>query len=163
MVDSATTAEIAGLSEVVLDDGPHVHEHCLEVQLPFLKTVLGDVSIVPLIVGCAEPPAVADVLSRFWDEHETLIVLSTDLSHGLDYQAAQRRDAVTAAAIEALDGSRLTSEDACGSYALAGLLTVAQARKATIKRLDLRNSGDTVGPRDRVVGYGAWQLLEEAG
>jgi AmmeMemoRadiSam system protein B len=162
-VDSVAIADLAGLRDVVLDDTPHVREHCLEVQLPFLKTVLGDVSIVPLVVGCAEPPAVARVLDRLWEGDETLIVLSTDLSHGLTYEAAQCRDVETAAAIEALDGSKLTSEDACGSHALAGLLSVAQARNATIKRLDLRNSGDTVGPRDRVVGYGAWQLLEKAG
>lgn len=162
-VDLAAIAAIADLPEVVLDDVPHAHEHCLEVQLPFLKMILGHVSIVPLVVGNVEPATVARVVERLWGGPESLIILSTDLSHYLAYGEAQSRDAMTAAAIEALDGSQLTPEDACGAHALTGFLAAARARRMAIERLDLRNSGDTAGSRDRVVGYGAWILREIAG
>lgn len=162
-VDRAALAAIADLPEVAADDGPHAREHCLEVQLPFLKLVLGEVAIVPLVVGGAEPAAVARVLERLWGGPETLVVLSTDLSHYLAYDEARARDAETAAAVERLDGARLTPEDACGAHALAGLLAVAAARHMAVERLDLRTSGDTAGPRDRVVGYGAWALREALG
>lgn len=161
-VDAAAIETIAGLPGVLLDDLPHDREHCLEVQLPFLKTILGDVSIVPLVVGAADSAAVAAVLERLWDGPGTLIVLSTDLSHYLSYDRAQDRDARTAAAIEALDGTLISPEDACGAHALAGFLAAARAHGLTIERLDLRNSGDTAGPKDRVVGYGAWALCEKA-
>jgi AmmeMemoRadiSam system protein B len=162
-VDLEATEGIAGLPGVLLDDRPHAQEHCLEVQLPFLQMILGDVSIIPLVVGAADAAAVAAVLERLWGGPETLIVLSTDLSHYLSYRKAKDRDARTAAAIEALDGTLISPEDACGAHALAGLLAAARNRDLTIERLDLRNSGDTAGPRDRVVGYGAWVLREKGG
>jgi len=161
-VDRAAISALAGLPEVVLDDAPHGPEHCLEVQLPFLRQTLGPIAIVPLLVGDIEPEPVARVLKRLWGGRETLIVVSTDLSHYHSYEEARRLDAATAAAIEALEGAGLGLEDACGSRALAGLLRVARNSRLAIERLDLRNSGDTAGPRDRVVGYGAWALREPA-
>jgi AmmeMemoRadiSam system protein B len=155
-VDRAAVEAAASLPQVVLSDGPHGPEHSLEVQLPFIRRVMGEVAIVPLLVGDAGAREVAEVLDLLWDGPETLVIVSTDLSHYQGYEAARRRDAGTAAAIEALDGSGLVAEEACGYRALAGLLMTARRRALRAERLDLRNSGDTVGPRDRVVGYGAW-------
>jgi MEMO1 family protein len=135
-------------------DAPHAPEHALEVELPFLQTVLGSFSLVPLLVGEAEPHEVGEVLGRLWDQ--ALIVVSSDLSHYLDYDTARRRDAATAAAIERRDWAALGSNDACGYLAVAGLLQQAERRGLPVQRLALSNSGDTAGPRDRVVGYGAW-------
>lgn len=159
-VDREALWQLAGLGQVVQDDAPHAREHALEVQLPFLQTVLGEVTILPLVVGDVAPAKVAEVIERLWGGPETLIVLSTDLSHYHPYAAAKARDAATAEAIEALAGARIGPEDACGCRPLAGLLAVARARNLTIERLDLRTSGDTAGPKDRVVGYGAWVLCE---
>ncbi|MDX1421831.1 MAG: AmmeMemoRadiSam system protein B [Kiloniellales bacterium] len=159
-VDRDALAGRDDLPQVVFDDRPHAREHALEVQLPFLQTVLGAVALVPLVVGEVAPDAVAQVIERLWGGRETLILVSTDLSHYRPYAAARARDAATARAIEALDGARIGPEDACGCRALAGLLAVARARGLKIARLDLRSSGDTAGPKDQVVGYGAWALYE---
>ncbi len=162
-VDRPALWLLAGLPQVVQDDAPHAREHSLEVQLPFVTAVLGEVAILPLLVGDVAPAAVAAVIERLWGGRETLLLLSTDLSHYHPYEAARARDAATAAAIEALQGEGIGPEDACGCRALAGLLAAARARNLTIERLDLRTSGDTAGPKDRVVGYGAWALYEGKG
>lgn len=141
-------------------DEAHAEEHSLEVHLPFLKAVLGDVAVVPVCVGEAQPEDVAALLDRLWGGPETLIVVSTDLSHFLDYDSCRRVDDETRAAIEALDPARLTYDRACGRTPMAGLLLAAKRRGMTIQTLDVRSSGDTAGPRDRVVGYGAWALWE---
>jgi len=153
-VDRAALAAIADLPGVRAADAPHAPEHALEVELPFLQTVLGSFSLVPLVVGDAEPHEVGEVLGRLWDQ--ALIVVSSDLSHYLAYDAARRRDAATAAAIERRDWAALGANDACGFLAVAGLLQQAERRGLPVQRLALCNSGDTAGPRDRVVGYGAW-------
>ena len=161
-VDREALWQLAGLSQVVQDDSPHAREHCLEVQLPFLQEVLGEVAILPLVVGDVAAKRVAEVIERLWGGPETLLVLSTDLSHYHTYRAAKERDAATAEAIEALEAARIGPEDACGCRPLAGLLLAARARGLAIERLDLRTSGDTAGRdgSDRVVGYGAWALYE---
>ena len=156
-LDTAVIEEIAALPFVAIDDKPHANEHALEVELPFLQTVLGSARIVPLLVGSATPTEVAEVLSRLWDD-DTLIVVSSDLSHFLRYEDAQRRDSATADAIERLDETAIDFEDACGAVPVRGLLIEAKRRGLSIERLDLRNSGDTAGDRDRVVGYGAWAI-----
>jgi AmmeMemoRadiSam system protein B len=137
-------------------DSPHAPEHALEVELPFLQACLGECAIVPLVIGEADAKQVAAVLDRLWGSAETLLVVSSDLSHFLPYRAAQARDAATAASIEGGDWSRLGPADACGFLAVAGLLIEAGRRGIEARRLALCNSGDTAGPRDRVVGYGAW-------
>jgi AmmeMemoRadiSam system protein B len=159
-VDRQALRAVADLPQFVLADEPHRPEHALEVQLPFLQTVLNTVEVVPLVVGRAWPAEVAEVIARLWGGEETLVVISSDLSHYLDYETARRRDAKTAAAIEALDGSRLGPEDACGYLAIAGLVAEARRRSLRVTRLDLRNSGDTAGPHNGVVGYGAWRFAE---
>jgi MEMO1 family protein len=153
-VDRAALAALADLPGVRAADAPHAPEHALEVELPFLQTVLGSFSLVPLLVGDAEPHEVGEVLGRLWDQ--ALIVVSSDLSHYLDYDRARRRDAATAAAIERRDWAALGSNDACGYLAVAGLLQQAERHGLPVQRLSLCNSGDTAGPRERVVGYGAW-------
>lgn len=155
-IDLAGVEGIADLPYVEIADAPHGPEHSLEVQLPFIQVTLGNVELVPLAVGQALPTEVSGVLTRLWGEADTLIVISSDLSHYLAYETARRRDTATAEAIEALDGARLGPNDACGYLPIAGLLTESKRRRLRPVRLDLRNSGDTAGPRDRVVGYGAW-------
>jgi AmmeMemoRadiSam system protein B len=155
-VDREALAALADLPFVIAADGPHAPEHALEVELPFLQMVLPSFRLVPLVVGDAEPREVADVLARLWNGPETLIVVSSDLSHFHDYETARRLDAATAAAVERGDWASLGPNQACGCLAVAGLLLEAGHRGFKASRLSLRNSGDTAGSRDRVVGYGAW-------
>lgn len=146
---------------VIRSDAPHGPEHSLEVQLPFLQLVLDSFSLVPLAVGDTEPEAVAEVIDLLWDGPETLFVVSSDLSHYLSYEDAQRRDVATCRAIEGMDAHCINSTDACGSTAVSGLLIAAKHRGLQIATLDLRNSGDTAGGKDHVVGYGSWILMEK--
>jgi len=151
---------VGPLPHVTVLDEAHAQEHSLEVHLPFLKAVLGDVAVVPLIAGQCTPDQVADVLNALWRGPETLIVVSSDLSHFLDYDTCKRVDAGTVAAIEHLDPGPITYDHACGRLPIAGLLTVAKRRGMRVETVDVCNSGDTAGPRDRVVGYGAWAFHE---
>lgn len=162
-VDHQALALLSELGQVHTLDQAHALEHSLEVQLPFLQQLLGEFRLVPLVVGDAGVTEVSEVLERLWGGAETLIVISTDLSHYLDYASAVQRDAVSSAAIERLDGDAIGYEDACGRNPLRGLLYLAKQRQMQIQTLDLRNSGDTAGPRGRVVGYGAYALFERAG
>jgi AmmeMemoRadiSam system protein B len=131
-------------------------EHALEVHLPFLQSVLDSFDIVPFIVGMAEPEQVAEVLETLWGDDQTLIVISSDLSHFHDYQTARQHDHKTSQLIEALDYQHIHGDDACGVYPLSGLLLAAKRKKLHASLLDLRNSGDTAGSHDSVVGYGAY-------
>ncbi len=159
-VDTRAARALADLPQVITSDRPHAPEHGLEVHLPFLQQALGAFELVPLVVGDASDEEVEEVLERLWDGPQTLVVISTDLSHYLDYASARRLDAATAAAIEALRPEAIGPEQACGRIPLGGLLRLARRKGMDIERLDLRNSGDTAGPRDQVVGYGAWALYE---
>jgi hypothetical protein len=146
------------LTSVDVNDAAHAPEHSLEVQLPFLQRVLGEFSIVPFVIGHASPDAIADVLDELWGGPETIIVVSSDLSHYHDHATATARDRRTADAILAGRDDELTTDAACGAYPVRGLLTAARRRRLAPALLDLRNSGDTAGPRDRVVGYGSFAL-----
>ena len=159
-VDRAALAAIADLPFVRGNDAAHAPDHALEVELPFLQSVLGAFAIVPLLVGDAPPHAVAEALRRLWGGPETLIVVSSDLSHYHDHDTARRRDAATATAIEHGDWSALGSDEACGCLAIAGLLIEADRHGLRAQRRALCTSGDSAGDRDRVVGYGAWTLAE---
>lgn len=146
---------------VPVSDLAHAAEHSLEVQLPFLLRVLGpEVTIAPFVVGDAAPSEVARVLEALWGGEETLVVISSDLSHYLPYAEARSVDHATADAIVALAPGPLAPARACGARAIDGLLDVARRRGLTASRLDLRTSGDTAGPRDEVVGYGAFAFYE---
>jgi AmmeMemoRadiSam system protein B len=155
-VDRTALAAIADLPQVQELDMAFDGEHCLEVQLPFLQARLVNFSIVPLLVGEATGEEVAQVLERLWGGPETLIVISSDLSHYLDYDSAQDLDARTSAAICALRPEAISTRQACGRHPIAGLLTAARRHDLHARQLDLRSSGDTAGARDRVVGYGAY-------
>jgi len=144
---------------VTVYDESHKYEHSLEVHLPFLQAVLGDFSVVPIIVGDAKPELVARVIEALWGGPETLIVVSSDLSHYLNYDDARAIDAVTCQAIEDLDAESIEHGMACGATPVSGLLITARRRGMTVTTLDLRNSGDTAGDRDQVVGYGAWMFV----
>jgi MEMO1 family protein len=155
-VDRAGLNEIAALPSVSRNDAAHAPEHALEVELPFLQIVLPSFSLLPLVVGDASAHEVAQVLARLWSGPETLLVISSDLSHYLSYEAARRLDAATAAAIENGDWSSLGPGQACGYLPIAGFLIEANRRNLKARRLSMCNSGDSAGPRDQVVGYGAW-------
>ena len=148
------------MPEVRVFDATHEFEHSLEVHLPFLQTAIGWFSLVPLVVGDVAPETVAELIDKLWGGPETLIVISSDLSHYLAYDKARATDAVTCQAIEDLDAHSIDHDDACGATPIGGLLISAKRRGMKVTTLDLRNSGDTVGDRDHVVGYGSWIFLE---
>ena len=153
-IDQDAIAGLDGMPQVKRDDEPHAAEHALEVQLPFLQAVLGDFSLVPLVVGDATPAEVAQAVEHLWGGDETLIVVSSDLSHYQPYAVARTRDHATLDRIAAFDAT-LDPHDACGALVLNGVLPVARAHGLTAHLLDWCNSGDTAGDRQRVVGYGA--------
>jgi AmmeMemoRadiSam system protein B len=155
-VDRKALEVIADLPFVATADGAHAPEHALEVELPFLQAVSDGFAIVPLLVGDALPQQVAEVLRRLWGGAETMIVVSSDLSHYHDDATARRLDAATAATIERGDWAKLGPNHACGFLAIAGLLVEARQGGLKARRLALRNSGEVSGDRASVVGYGAW-------
>jgi AmmeMemoRadiSam system protein B len=140
-----------------ISDRSHEYEHSLEVHLPFLQQVLSDFTLVPVVVGDASAGEVASLLQALWGGDETLIVISSDLSHYLGYDEATTRDAATCNQIEHLE-TNIDHEQACGATPIRGLLRVAKVKGLMVKTLDLRNSGDIAGDRSFVVGYGAWAL-----
>jgi len=158
-LDEEAIASIADLPQVEVSASAHAQEHSLEVHLPFLQTVLADFALIPLVVGEATPEEVAQVLERLWGGEETLIVVSSDLSHFLHYVEAEKADLATAHAILKLDG-HLDGNQACGAYPINGLLLSAKRHGLAVHVVDLRNSGDTAGDHSRVVGYGAFVLTE---
>lgn len=154
-IDNELRQAIASLPGVIVHDAPHAQEHALEVQLPFLQTVLQDFTLLPLVVGDAEPETVVAVLEKVWGGEETLIVISTDLSHYLPYGIAKKVDAETSALIESRS-TQIHPEQACGARPLNGALLLAKKKGLQVQCVKLANSGDTAGTRDRVVGYGAY-------
>jgi AmmeMemoRadiSam system protein B len=155
-VDVEALDKIADLPFVRRTDGPHAPEHALEVELPFLQSVLADFQLVPLVVGDAAPQDIADLLRKLWGGPETLIVVSSDLSHYHEYETARRLDLATATAIEHGEWQKVGPNQACGCLAITGLLIEAARHGLKACRLSLCNSGDSAGSRDSVVGYGAW-------
>lgn len=158
-LDAPLMARLAELPQVGISAAAHAREHSLEVQLPFLQTVLDKFSLVPLVAGDAAPDEVAQVLELCWGGAETLIVISSDLSHYLPYAAAQRTDQDTLQHILHSD-AWLDGEQACGSMAINGLMLSARSHRLHAELLDARNSGDTAGDHDHVVGYAAIAYLE---
>ena len=159
-VDRDAVEAARAMRQVVISAPAHAMEHSLEVQLPFLQRVLGEFSLVPFAVGDASVDEVAQVIERLWGGPETLIVLSTDLSHYHGYDEAKRIDGATLERIERLS-TDLDHDEACGATPLNGLLSVARSKGLTVRRLAACNSGDTAGGRSRVVGYAAFALEEE--
>ncbi len=154
-IDRGGLAELADLPQVTASAHAHILEHSLEVQLPFLQRQLGDFALLPLLVGDAGTEDVAEVIERFLLDPETLIVISSDLSHYHGYDQARGIDADTAHEILSLTPT-LNHDQACGATPVNGLLSIATRYAMSVRQLDLRNSGDTSGDRGRVVGYGAF-------
>jgi len=161
-LDSEMFARIRHLPQVCINDTAHAQEHSLEVQLPFLQSVLEDFSLLPLVVGAATTEQVAEVLDLLWGGDDTLVVISSDLSHYHPYSEARRIDKATADDLLKLAPLQ-SHEQACGATPLNGLLAVARARGLQVVLLDLRNSGDTAGDKERVVGYGALAFCAPTG
>ena len=161
-VDLASVGRALRLPFVQRIDPAFEREHSLEVHLPFLLRALPRFTVVPLLVGEADPADVDTLLEALWGGPETAIVISSDLSHYLDYESARRLDAKTSEAIVALRHDAVGHEQACGRHAVNGLLHLAKRRGLEARALDVRSSGDTAGPRDRVVGYGAYAFFEPA-
>jgi AmmeMemoRadiSam system protein B len=151
---------LARLPGVHADPRAHAREHSLEVELPFLQRVAPHAAVVPLVVGDASPELVGRVLETLWGGPETRIVISSDLSHYLPYEAGRRADSRTARRITSLDALPLGPDEACGCAAINGLLWTARRKHLRGELIDLRSSGDTAGPRDEVVGYGAFAFHE---
>jgi MEMO1 family protein len=161
-VDAEAAATLRALPQVTESAATHAQEHALEVQLPFLQHVLGEFSLVPLVVGDAEPLAVAEVIERVWGGPETLVVVSSDLSHYLPYEIARRVDGATVKSILGFE-TGLAHEQACGATPIAGALLAARRRGLSPELLDCRNSGDTAGDKREVVGYASFAFAEERG
>ncbi len=161
-VDVKTMSRLTSSGQIVLRDEAHLYEHSLEVHLPFLQVVLSDFLLVPLVAGNATTDLIADLLDMLWNGPETRIVISSDLSHYLGAGAARRLDRATADAIEALDPDALAEDQACGRIPIRGLLQSSRRHGLVPRTLDLRNSGDTAGNSQRVVGYGAFAFEEQS-
>lgn len=159
-IDTPGMEQLRDLPQVVVSAAAHAQEHSLEVQLPFLQTVFDDFSLLPLVVGRATPTLVAEVLERVWGDEETLIVVSSDLSHFLPYATAQTLDGETVQHILRLD-PRLAHDAACGATPINGLLIAAQRHRLHAHLVDLCNSGDTAGDKARVVGYAAFAFTAD--
>jgi AmmeMemoRadiSam system protein B len=158
-VDQESVRGVAELPQVTVSPEAHALEHSLEVHLPFLQTVLEDFTLLPLAVGMASPEEVAEVLDQVWGGPETLIVISSDLSHYLPYDAATQIDGATVDTILRLEET-VTHQQACGGTPVNGLIIAARRHGMQPHLLDLRNSGDTAGDRGRVVGYAALAFTE---
>jgi hypothetical protein len=156
-VDIAARHKALQVSGVVVDDAAHALEHSVEVQLPFLQRVAPGLPVLPLVVGTAPSNVVRALLDALWDDG-TLLVVSTDLSHYLEYDQARAVDANTADHVVAERSEAIGDRDACGAYALRPLLEAGRARNLRVDQLDLRSSGDTAGGHDQVVGYGAFAV-----
>jgi AmmeMemoRadiSam system protein B/AmmeMemoRadiSam system protein A len=159
-IDQAALALVRDLPQVVASDRAHLQEHALEVQLPFLQRQLGEFALAPFAVGDASVAEVAEVIERLWGGPETLIAISTDLSHYHPYARAREIDGATLARIAAL-ATDIDHEEACGATPLNGFLDLARRRSLTIKLLSACNSGDTAGGKGQVVGYASFALYEK--
>lgn len=160
-LDSSALQQLLTLPQVSIDAAAHRSEHSLEVHLPFLQHILQDFTLVPILVGEASADEVCEVIEQLWGGSETLLVISSDLSHYHDYKTATQLDKATSTAIEALAFGDIDQHAACGCNPVSGLLLYARRHGANIHTIDLRNSGDTAGPHERVVGYGAFILTEQ--
>ena len=158
-LDEDAMARVRDLPQVHISDEAHRQEHSLEVHLPFLQLILDDFTLVPLVVGRAAPQDVCEVLEYLWGGPETLVVVSSDMSHYHRYESAKEIDAQTNELILARN-TTITGEQACGAHAINGVMLCAAHHALGVRELDRRNSGDTAGGRDQVVGYASYALYE---
>ena len=160
-IDRDAVEAVSAFPQVSQNAYAHAPEHSLEVQLPFLQKILGGFKLVPFVVGFSSVEQLTGVLDALWGGPETLIVASSDLSHYLTYKGAQQTDRKTAQDILKLR-AKITPGQACGAAVINGLLSAAASHGLAARLLDLRNSFDTAGDRECVVGYGAFVLCEGA-
>ena len=160
-IDAGAVKQLMALPYVGVSAEAHRQEHSLEVHLPFLQKVINEFTLVPLAGGRATAQQVASVIDMLWGGEETLIVISSDMSHYLPYAEAQATDNATAEAILALR-TDLNHHQACGATPVIGLNLLAQQRGLKAQLIDLRNSGDTAGDKARVVGYGSFAYYEQS-
>ncbi len=158
-LDKTAIKQLEQLPFVHTYDEAHQQEHSLEVQLPFLQKILGNFTLVPLVIGQADDEQVSEVIEQLWQDDATLFLISSDLSHYLDYHRAKQCDQATSEAIAELQPQKINYEQACGRSGIAGMLLSARKHHLQVQLLDLRNSGDTAGSKDRVVGYGSWAFF----
>lgn len=157
-LDNEEIHNLCELPQVIVSDQAHEQEHSLEVQLPFLQTVLDDFKLIPLVVGQSSAASISMVIEKYLHSPSDLVVISTDLSHFLNYDEAAQKDRLTNQKILNKQGEALDYDDACGRMPLVGMLYAAVLHKLEVELLDLRSSGDTAGDKQRVVGYGAWSV-----
>lgn len=138
----------------------HQREHSLETHLPFLQSVLGEFQVVPLVTGRIDRETLARLFDALWGGEETIISVSSDLSHFFDYETARSLDRETSTRIAQFEADQITPDDACGAVSIRGFLEAGRRREMRSEIIDLRNSGDTAGDRSRVVGYGAYGFWE---
>ena len=155
-LDKAVIQELIALPQIQVSEAAHAEEHSLEVQLPFLQTVLNEFTLVPIVIGDSNANSVMEVLDFFWPDSKTLFVISSDLSHYHSYQVAQQMDKKTSDAIVHLQPEDINYDDACGRMPVIGLIALAKKHGLKSVAIDIRNSGDTAGNKDQVVGYGAY-------
>ena len=155
-LDVAEIKRLEAQGLVSINDAAHVREHSIEVQLPFLQHILADFKLIPIVVGMSDPFPIAAILESYWNAEDALIVISSDLSHYLEYYDAKNTDQDTTASIEACRWQDIGPHQACGCYPLRGLLQLGREENCKATCIDLRNSGDTAGDKSRVVGYGAY-------
>ena len=148
--------------QLLISNPAHEQEHSLEVQLPFLQTILNNFQLIPIVVGQSNSREISELLFQYFNKPGNLIVISTDLSHFSEYSVAQLHDQQTNNKIMHLNYNELDYDDACGRLPLCGMLRLAKENHLSIKQLDLRNSGDTAGDKQRVVGYGAWSIYAQS-
>lgn len=157
-VDTKLIEKLLKLEFVIQDDAAHQYEHCLEIQLPFLQTISDNLKITPMLFSDTSVSEIATVIEKLSEEENTLIIVSSDLSHFHDYQTAVSIDSQTSQMIERFNYTDISSHQACGSTAIKGLLKAANSNNLNIKKISLCNSGDTAGDKSRVVGYGSYVL-----
>lgn len=157
-LDTDAIASLSHYPFVEYRDQAHLSEHSLEVQLPFLQITLDSFCMIPMVAGDCPAEQIEQVLELFYGKEDTLIVISSDLSHFHDYATAQRMDKATSKTIEQLAYQHLDYDSACGRVPVSGLLALAKKKSLKIETIDLRNSGDTAGDKSRVVGYGAYVI-----
>ncbi|MBF0416542.1 MAG: AmmeMemoRadiSam system protein B [Magnetococcales bacterium] len=154
-IDQETTARLAQLPDVTRENASHEQEHAVEVHLPFLQETLMHFRLVPMVYGDISGGHLADILSRVWQPRD-LLIISTDLSHYFDYDKAKLLDEKSCAAIAAGNPKGVEQCEACGSKGIAALLELSRRHRWRSELLDYRNSGDTAGSKDRVVGYASY-------
>jgi len=160
MLDHSVINQLFQFPQVRERDVAHIEEHSIEVHLPFLQAILGNFKLLPLVIGDATPTEVSEVLEDVWGGEETVIIISSDLSHYQSYEKSVLMDQATTEAIVNLNVGKIRHADACGCNPINGLLKVAAKKQMTAKLIDQRNSGDTAGPLEQVVGYGAYGFIE---